>query len=359
MTYQLKNLNVASLDFSDIKSSLTAFFNNQPELKDIDFANNASTANLILNILSTVTAYNGIYAQYGYVNSFATTTTLLPSILGIAANNSVLIAPSESATCTRTVTAAGATLYPYTSFKAKTTTGADTFFFNIDTVNSGVSKSLKLYSGSEVVSYTNYDYNTQSCELPYTVDPNTISFYENVNGSSTYSEWTRVDKSSTGMVGNNKTFTVINGPKGFIVTNNFVSALEIGTSNSVLIKAVTSNGTSGNNAAITARSDVTFVTNAIPSGGSSQISVTEARCRLLFKATGQDRCVTINDFINAILSSSIPGTSDSTLITVATDCCIPGTVNIYVTGLSSNNQSLLLSYLNARSVAGINLVYQL
>jgi hypothetical protein len=359
MTYQLKNLNVASLDFSEIKSSLTTFFNNQPELQDIDFTNNASTANLILNILSTVTAYNGIYAQYGYVNSFATTTTLLPSILGIAANNSVLIAPSQSATCTRTVTAAGATLYPYTSFKAKTTTGADTFFFNIDTVNSGVSKSLKLYSGSEVVSYTNYNYDTQSCELPYTVDPDTISFYENVNGGSTYSEWTRVDKSSTGIVGNNKTFTVINGPKGFIVTNNFVSALEIQTSNSVLIKAVTSNGTSGNNAAITARSDVTFVTNATPSGGYSQISVTEARCRLLFKATGQDRCVTINDFVNAILSSGISGTSDSSLITVATDCCVPGTVNIYVTGLSSNNQSLLLSYLNARSVAGINLVYRL
>jgi hypothetical protein len=135
--------------------------------------------------------------------------------------------------------------------------------------------------------------------------------------------------------------------------------LEIQTSNSVLIKAVTSNGTSGNNAAITARSDVTFVTNATPSGGYSQISVTEARCRLLFKATGQDRCVTINDFVNAILSSGISGTSDSSLITVATDCCVPGTVNIYVTGLSSNNQSLLLSYLNARSVAGINLVYRL
>lgn len=359
MTYQLKNLNVASLDFSDIKSSLTSFFNNQTELQDIDFENNASTANLILNILSTVTAYNGIYAQYGYINSFATTTTLMQSILGIAANNSVLIAPSQSATCTRTVTAVGATLQPYTSFNAKTTTGADTFFFNISSVNSGVSKALKLYSGSEVVSYTNYDYATQSCELPYTVDPNTISFYENVNGSATYTEWTRVDKSSTGLVGNNKTFTVINGPRGFIVTNNFVSAQKIETSHSVLIKAITSNGTSGNNASITARSDVTFVTNSIPSGGYSEISVTEARCRLLFKATGQDRCVTINDYINAILSSGISGTSDSSLITVTTHCCIPGTVQIYVTGLSSNNQALLLEYLNARCVAGINLVYQL
>lgn len=359
MTYQLKNLNVASLDFSDIKSSLTSFFNNQPELQDIDFANNASTANLILNILSTVTAYNGVYAQYGYVNSFATTTTLLPSILGIASNSSVLIAPSQSATCTRTVTAVGTTLQPYTTFKAKTTTGADIFFFNLATVNSNTTKSIKLYSGSEVVSYTNYNYDTQSCELPYTVNPDTISFYENVNGSTSYSEWTRVDKSSTAINGNDKTFTVINGPQGYIVTNNFVSSQEIQTNNSVLIRAISSNGTSGNNAAITPRSDVTFVTTSVPTGGYSQISVTEARCRLLFKATGQDRCVTINDYINAILSSGISGTLDSTLITVANHCCIPGTVKIYVSGLSTNNQAVLMSYLNARCVAGINLVYEL
>ena len=76
MTYQLKNLSVASLDFDDIKTSLISFLSKQPELADIDFANNASTANLLINLLSTVTAYNGVYAQFGYVNSFATTTTL-------------------------------------------------------------------------------------------------------------------------------------------------------------------------------------------------------------------------------------------------------------------------------------------
>ena len=61
MTYQLKNLNVASLDFSEIKSSLTTFFNNQSELKDIDFTNNASTANLILNILSNAKSFYNIF----------------------------------------------------------------------------------------------------------------------------------------------------------------------------------------------------------------------------------------------------------------------------------------------------------
>jgi hypothetical protein len=95
MSYQLKNLNVASLDFSDIRTSLIKFFKEQPDLADIDFENNASAANMLINILATATAYNGIYAQFGYVNSFATTTTLMQSILGIAANSSVLIAPVQ------------------------------------------------------------------------------------------------------------------------------------------------------------------------------------------------------------------------------------------------------------------------
>ena len=69
------------------------------------------------------------------------------------------------------------------------------------------------------------------------------------------------------------------------------------------------------------------------------------------------RCVTLNDFKNAIVASGISGTSDSTLITVANDS-IPGTVKIYVVDLSESNQTLLMNYLAQKTVAGINLVYQ-
>jgi len=312
----------------------------------------------LINILATATAYNGIYAQFGYVNSFATTTTLMQSILGIAANSSVLIAPVQGASTNRTVTAIGATLEDYATFLATTTTAAQTYFFNIDSVLPSKSKSINLYSGKSVTSYTNYDYATQSCELPYTVDPRTINFYETVTGTGVITKWTRVDKGTTSTTDNNKTFTVINGPQGYIVTNNFITAKEIPTTSTVLVRAVVSNGAAANNASITARTDAAFVATTVPSGGYDEISVTEARSRLLFKATGQDRCVTLNDYINAIVGSSISGTSDSSLVTVQNDCCIPGRVKVYVTGLSSTNQTTLMAYLGARSVAGINLVYE-
>jgi hypothetical protein len=357
MTYQLTNLNVASLDFDDIKSSLISFLEQQSDLKDLDFRNEASSVNLLLNILSTVTAYNGVYAQFGFVNSFATTANVMESILGIAANSSVLVAPLQSARVQRTVTTAGVTLEDYTTFKARGTNGADVFFFNTEQVLPNTSKSITLYSGTEVVSFTNYDYDTQSCILPFNVDPSTINMYETQIGSNQVIKWTRVDKSSTTVAGNNTHFTVMNAPQGYLVTNNFASSREVLTNSNILVQAILSNGNVGNSATITPRSDVTFGTFALPSNGYNQISVAEARAKLLFKATGQERCVTINDYKNAILSSGISGTSDETLISVG-NTSYPGEVKVYVSGLTSENISKLLAYISGLTPAGITVVYQ-
>lgn len=358
MTYNLKNLNVSSLDFDNIKESLISFLEQQNDLKNLDFRNEASSVNLLLNILATATAYNGVYAQYGYVNSFATTANLLESVLGIAANNSVLVAPTLSASTRRTVTSVGSTLSAYSTFDAKSTNGASIFFFNLEEVPKNTAKSIVLYSGYETVSYTNYGYTTQSCELPYAVNPETISFYVIDIATNNTVQWTRVDKTAGTVSGNNTHFTVINGPLGYIVTNNFSSSQTITTSSKVVVKAINGNGGLGNSAEISPRSDATFNTSDSPSGGYDTITVDRAKYSLLFKATGQDRCVTISDYKNAILSSGIDGTDDETTITVANGS-YPGQVKVYVDGLSSSNQALLLSYLSDRTPAGISVTYSL
>lgn len=356
MTYNLKNLNVASLDFDNIKESLTTFLEQQSDLKDLDFRNKASAVNLLLNVLSTATAYNGIYAQYGFINTFATTATVLESLLGIAANSSVLIAPTISAKTNRTVTTTTA-LAEYSSFTGRATNGADLFFFNLQSIPANSSQSIDLYSGIEVVIYTSYDYTTQSCELPYTVNPETISFYETDISTNVETKWTRVDKTSTTTSSNNTHFTVVNGPRGYIVTNNFASSRTITTSSKVSIKAITSNGGLGNNGIIFARDNTTFGTTALPTGGYDEISVAQARSALLFKATGQERCVTIRDYKNAILGSGISGTSEESSISVSNGI-LPGQVKIYVNNLGSTEQSQLMDYLSSKTPAGISLVYQ-
>lgn len=357
MTYNIKNLNVASLDFDDIKSSLIQFLEQQNDLKNLDYRNEASTINMLINILATATAYNGVYAQFGFTNSFATTATILDSILGIASNNAVLISPVGSAKTKRTITA-GVTLEDYTTFTARSVNGSEILFFNIEKINQNQSASITLYSGSEVINYTGYNYDTQSCELPYTIDPETINLYETDVASNTTIKWTKVNKSSTAIEGNNTHYTVINGPKGYILTNNFTTSKKILTSSKVLIRAVTSNGGFGNNALITPPKNIIFGTNELPTGGYNLIDIARAKSLLLFKATGQERCVTIRDFKNAILSSGIEGTDNENNITVKSGS-YPGEVNIFVSGLSEQNKSSLISYLSEKSVAGISLVYSL
>jgi hypothetical protein len=355
MTYNLKSLNVASLDFENIMDSLTSFLEVQPGLTDISFRDEASTANLLLRTLATATAYNGVYAQFGFTESFLSTATLLESIVSIASNHSVLVPLTQSASV-RVI--AQSYIREYEGFAATSTSGANLKFYPLDLVDGSLSPiETYLYSGSSVETYSNYDHVSQSIILPYNIDPNTISFYVIPNSldKSEKVKWTRVSKGNTTTSINNNFFTVTHGSNGYLVTNNFANAATVPTSESVLVRAIISNGKAGNGGTVVDPSGLLSSIGSA-SGGYDTISVDTARAKVLFNANGQDRCVTLKDFEKAILSSSIGGTEDSTLITVRNGDT-PGTVNVYVTGLSSDNQTLLIDYLQSRTIAGIGVVY--
>ena len=132
MTLNFKNLNVASLDYTDIVNSLKTFLKQEPTLSDLDFDNSASAVSLLCDILATATAYNGVYAQFGYHESFLSTANLLESIVGIASNSSVLLEVKNSAKCTRNVLPLGAAGFSaYYPFTASATDGSEVLFFNI------------------------------------------------------------------------------------------------------------------------------------------------------------------------------------------------------------------------------------
>jgi len=97
MTYDIKNLNVASLDFDDIVQSLSTFFQQQPELKDVNFTDEGTAANMLVQILATATAYSGVYSQFGYVNSWPVTANYVEGILTCASLSSILIPYTQSA----------------------------------------------------------------------------------------------------------------------------------------------------------------------------------------------------------------------------------------------------------------------
>jgi hypothetical protein len=358
MTYNLKTLNVASLDFEDIKNSLISFLEVQPGLTDIDFRNEASTANLLINILSTATAYNGIYSQFGFTESFLSTATLLESVISIASNHSIVVPLVKSA---GVKVSTRAYLQDYQSYSATATDGSNVNFYVVDgTPTTGLTsaKELYLYAGSDVQTFSNYDFVSQSILLPYNIDPDTISFYvipDSLNKSEKV-KWTRVNKGNMTTNTNNNYFTVTNSSNGYLVTNNFSNANTVPTSKSVIVRAVTANGTSGNNAVL-ADPNNNFDLIGTPGGGYNTISLDTAKAKLLFELN-YDRCVTLKDFSNAIVGSGIEGTSDSDMVYVRNGN-ISGSVNVYVTDISTSAQVALMEYLQAKAVAGIMVVYGL
>lgn len=355
MPYNVKDLNVSSLDFTDIVESLTSFLEKQPNLTDIDFRNSSSAANMLINILATATAYNGVYSYFGYNESFKTSAQNIESFAGLASNESVLLTFAQSATSQITINSS-ATIPAYTAFTAKATDGTNIIFFNKEEISTGTN-SYTLYSGYQAVIYTNYDYDKQYCTLPINIDPRTIRFVltDVINGSQ--KEYTRVERgeepASTGSY-----FTVINGADGYIVTNNFSGSAPIDVNKKVEIFAVITNGSKGNSSEINSLSTTTFVSQTTPSGGYDTLSVERARSLLLFNGNGRKRWVTLNDLKYAIMSSGISGTDDEDLITVS-NSETPCTVKVYVQDLSSSGQADLLLFLQGTGPAGINIVYSL
>ena len=361
MTYNIKNLNVASLDFDDIRTNLANFLSAQPDMADVDFESSGSAANMILNILATATAYNGVYAQMAYTNSWPSSANIADSILGCASLSSVLVPYIQSAKTTVTMVVGGANtggIPAYTAFNGDGTDGSNLIFYNVEDIPYGSGVSVNLYSGNLVNTFTNFDYVTKSITLPKEIDPATISVAVTNNTTQSSTLWSRVEKGRDIIGTNNTYYCVIHSSGGYRVCTDMPGSMEITTGYRVAVTAVYSNGSVGNGAIVAYPPEVTANNIVAPNGGYDALSIEQLKAKFNLNSNGYQRCVTLNDYKNAILGSNIPGTENSDDITVSNGNS-PGVVNVYVSGLSSNNQTLLLNYLSTLSVAGILVNYSL
>ena len=356
MAYNTKDLNVSSLDFTDIVNSLTRFLSSQPSLSSIDFKNSSSAANMFINILATATAYNGAYSYFGFNESFKISAQNLESFSGLAANESIVLPFTQSATTDITIQAS-AIIPAYTSFSAQAIDGTNILFFNIEDIAIGTD-AYTLYSGTQAVSYTDYNFNGQYIIVPLTVDPRTITFVTTNVTTGVPTIYTRVDRGSEATTAGNY-FTVINGPSGYMVTNNFVNSTAIDLNVRVEVIGLTTNGSKGNDATVSPTTSTIFISTPTPAGGYDNLSVERARSTILFNGNGRKRWVTLNDLKYAIMSSGISSTDDETLITISNGAA-PCSVNVYVNAsLSSEDQTSLLSFLSSTGPAGITINYTL
>jgi hypothetical protein len=274
----------------------------------------------------------------------------------LAANESIVLPFTQSATTDITVEAS-AVIPAYTSFSAQAIDGTNILFFNIQDIAIGTN-AYKLYSGTQAVSYTDYNFEGQYIIVPLTVDPRTITFVTTNVTTNVQTSYTRVDRGSEATTSGNY-FTVINGPSGYMVTNNFINSTSIDLNVRVEVIGLTTNGSKGNDSTISPATSTVFISTPTPSGGYDNLSVERARATILFNGNGRKRWVTLNDLKYAVMSSGIPGTDNETLITVSNGAT-PYSVNVYVNAsLSAIDQTSLLTFLSSTGPAGISINYTL
>ena len=76
------NINIASLDFNDIKTNLRTFLSQQPTLKDYNFE--GSALSVLLDILAYNTQYNAYYLNMVANEMFLDSAIMRPSVVSHA-----------------------------------------------------------------------------------------------------------------------------------------------------------------------------------------------------------------------------------------------------------------------------------
>ena len=134
------NINIASLDFNDIKTNLRTFLSQQPTLKDYNFE--GSALSVLLDILAYNTQYNAYYLNMVANEMFLDSAIMRPSVVSHAKlldyTPKSAIAPSATINLTvNQVSAPSLTIPKYTTFLSEAIDGVNYNFVTTDsyTVN--------------------------------------------------------------------------------------------------------------------------------------------------------------------------------------------------------------------------------
>jgi len=361
MSYDYNNLNVGKLDYDAIKSNLVAFLKKYPKFSEFDFDNPTSSIGIFLDILAANTAYNGYYLQSVLTNAFPYTASTKRLLLLNANMRGALVADTVSARCTISVQNNGSETIPiFSTFIARQTNNVPCFFYNESAIPvTGTNTiTVNMVAGKSLTSFSNFNSQTKSLELPLKYDPTAVALTTISDASLTETYWTKVDSYSTSS--ESKIFTIINGPSSYLVTTNVAGAET--PPPVVKVYAVESSGSVGNSAVITGiqnYTNVTITNQTTAVGGRDASSINYLKTYVPYMSATKDRLVTQTDYIDSIYSFLLSKNLTLEKSTISVTSPSPGQILIYVPSLNSASiqNELMTSYLPSKKMAGISIRY--
>jgi len=308
-------INISSLDFDGIKTSLKAYLNTKAQTPGSPFYGydfNGSVMNILLDVLSYNTLFYGYYTNMIANETFLDTAQIEKNIIRLTNVLGVLVPNKTCAKSTIQASASTPTLItPYsTVFTGSDISGATYKFYCISAVPFTVSTNttFDVYEANTVINkiQITIDLEKQSAFLGTNLDSRTVNVY--VNGTA----WTKYDGIS--MPNSNSTvfyierttdgFQIVFGKKN---STDYSSSYgkQITANDVVLVSYLIPSGSAANNISSIASSLITISSTTTTSGGSDSPNLDFVKFSAPKIFAGNERAVTADDYYSLLLSSSL------------------------------------------------------
>ena len=306
-------LNISSLDFDGIKTSLKSYLSTLPDFVGYDFE--GAGINTLLDILSYNTLYYSFYSNMIANETFLDTAQLENNIVSLVKPLGYLVngkSCSKSDIVGKSV-ATTATLQAYTDyFLGSSSTGTAYKFYPIENISltSGVTSSFTVYEATSVTNNLtlSVDTTTQKAFLGNTnIDLNTLTV--KVNGT----VWSKFNNYQTDQGPNGQIYFLDRTSNGFYIIfgkktlNDYQTTYgkNIEKNDVVTVSYLIPSGTKANSISSITKSNVTVISSSMSAGGTDSVDLDLVKFFAPKLFAANNRAVTKDDFYGLLFSSNI------------------------------------------------------
>lgn len=372
-------INLSSLEFEDIKTSLKEYISSKEYFTDFDYEGSALST--LLDLMAYNTYYQLVFQNILVNEMFLDSAQKLESLRSHAKLHGFSIQNKYSAKTTITITDPNdppITINSYSKFEGRQTNGVVRNFYNIQNVNfenDGTTNTatFEIYEGQSAVVKKEFTLNLtrQSCFIPtQNFDFRTLLVEVDIDGTGTYETYRRGNIVEPNIYSNDKIYYLDSNGSGYDV--KFVSGMinpetgeNVGTpfdeNTNVRLSYLIPSGESGNGInqityTQTLNNGSTLVVNSTTAGGRETLSTDSLRFFIPRSFSAQNRVVTEADIKASLIEAGYAATESD--ITLAIDQTDLGKVYFVINGITDpNQQQTLEDFLRNRGVLGIEYIF--
>lgn len=313
---------LGSLEFKDIKKSLTDYLRNQSVLSGYKFE--GSILQSVIDLLSYNTFYYAYYSNIINAEAFIDSAQRESSMISLTKALGYTV-PARTAAISN-ITLSGlspsiSTIPRGTQFISKNENGKQYSFWTIDNIPVvGTSVNFDIYEGTSYIEYDalpEFNYTTQKVVfVSNTFDLSTISVstleYDEATASTVTYKWTKVNSIGYASQTDDRIYFVERTPTGFAIIFGSINSLGKSIEDNVNIKNiiityVETSGSSGNGllnyTPPSVYSTAIVTTNTQSSGGANSPNLDAVRFLAPKWFAAQERAVTVNDYKALLLEA--------------------------------------------------------